>query len=63
MNLWVQLTSRLDRTKVWVNLGAAIIIAPDSGGSRITMQGREKDIFVAEAPDQVMARKAAEQDK
>lgn len=55
MDKWVSLTSRLDRTKVWVNLAAATVIAPDVGGSRLSVQGREKDLFVAETPDQVLS--------
>ena len=57
-NEWIQLTSRTDRVTVWVNMGSATVIVPDSGGSKISLQGREKDLFVSENPELVMSRRA-----
>jgi len=54
---WIQLTSRLDRAKVWVNMAAATLVAPDGTGSKITLQGRDKELFVTERPDAVMAKR------
>jgi len=54
---WIQLTSRLDRATVWVNMAAATLVSPDGTGSKITLQGREKEVFVTESPDAVMAKR------
>ena len=54
---WIQLTSRLDRARVWVNMAAATLVTPDGTGSKITLQGRDKELFVTESPDAVMAKR------
>lgn len=43
---------------VWVNMGSATLVVPDSGGSKISLQGRDKDLFVSENPELVMSRRA-----
>ena len=52
---WIELTNRTDRTKVWVNMSAATSVARETGGARISLQGRDRDLFVAESPDLIMA--------
>jgi hypothetical protein len=58
MDEWIQLTSRTDRSTVWLNMAAATLVAPDGSGARISLQGRDKEVYVAEAPEQVMSRRA-----
>jgi hypothetical protein len=55
---WVQLTSRTDRAKIWVNIEMATLVAPDGIGSRITLHGRDKELFTIESPDIVMSRRS-----
>jgi len=57
MSDWVELTSRTDRTKVWVNLDGATSVSKEPGGTRISLQGRERDLYVLESPELVMAKR------
>lgn len=54
---WIELTSRTDRTKVWVNLAAATCIVRETGGSRISLQGRDRDVYVSEAPEAILSKR------
>ena len=63
MSSWIELTSRTDRTKVWVNMEAATSVAKDASGARISLQGRERDLFVAETPETIMARREGQRSR
>ena len=55
MGEWVELTSRNDRAKVWVNLGGVQAIIKEAGGSKVLFEGRE--LHVVEAPEVIMTRR------
>ena len=55
MSEWIELTSRTDRAKVWINMSVALSVHKDAGGSKIALPGRE--IFVVESPETVMSRR------
>lgn len=55
MSEWVELTSRNDRAKVWVNLGAVQAIIKEAGGSKVLFEGRE--LHLVEAPEVIMTRR------
>jgi hypothetical protein len=56
VNEWIELTSRNDRAKVWINLSFALSVLKEAGGSKISFSG--KDVFVTESPEVIMARRA-----
>ncbi|RYE09784.1 MAG: hypothetical protein EOP22_08030 [Hyphomicrobiales bacterium] len=55
MSEWIELTSRTDRGKVWINMSAALSVHKDAGGSKIVFPARE--LFVTESPENVMSRR------